>query len=206
MEHIKNKTLCSFHNPELIQSHLPHQVIQVHPDGKLGHGRECMRKNRVRYSAQTISLLEENMAVFLTTTQWSTVRGGGEECMLAQLPTIWLVSGPLWAVDGQWLVSSAADVPISPSSLRSLPMSSITKNFSEDTATYLKSDEIELLRDSYCIYLLVFWCMGQGLKLPESQLYRHFRLFCKNLVQIHTDSKFDAYHWVKKYESTIQQM
>ena len=148
----------------------------------------CMRKNRVRYSAQTISLLEENMAVFLTTTQWSTVRGGGEECMLAQLPTIWLVSGPLWAVDGQWLVSSTADVPISPSSLRSLPMSSITKNFSEDTATYaiivmfillfnyhcfryLKSDEIELLRDSYCIYLLVFWCMGQGLKLPESQLY-----------------------------------
>jgi len=111
------------------------------------------------------------MAVFLTPTQWSMVCGGGEECMLAQLPTIWLVSGPLWAVDGQWLVSSTADVPISPSSLRSLPMSSITKNFSEDTATYLKSDEIELLRDSYCIYLLVFWCMGQGLKLPESQLY-----------------------------------
>ena len=124
------------HNPALIQSHLPHQVIQVHPtDGKLDHGRECKRKNRARYSAQTISLLEENMAVFLTTTQWSMVCGGGEECMLA-LPTRSQVSGPLWAVDGQWLVSSTADVPISPSSLRSLPMSSITKNFSEDTAMY----------------------------------------------------------------------
>ena len=92
--------LCSFHNPELIQSHLPHQVIQVHPDGKLGHGRECMRKNRVRYSAQTISLLEENMAVFLTTTQWSMVCGGGEECMLAQVSTRSQVRVPLWAVDG----------------------------------------------------------------------------------------------------------
>ena len=40
--------------PPQIQSPLPHQVIQVHPDpdGKLGHGRECTKENGARYSVQ----------------------------------------------------------------------------------------------------------------------------------------------------------
>ena len=31
--------------------------------------------------------------------------------------------------------------------------------------------KIEFLSTSYCIYLLLFWCMGQGWKFPKSQLY-----------------------------------
>ena len=35
--------------------------------------------------------------------------------------------------------------------------------------------KIEFLSTSYCIYLLLFWCMGQGWKFPKSQLYNNFK-------------------------------